>query len=222
MSGMTADVKKRSVWDGPKIRVLCVDDHAIVREGVSLIIEQQPDMEVAGVAESVEEAIAAFERLAPDVTLMDLRLGQGSGVDAIRAIKALNRLARVIVLTMYRGDEDVYRALEAGATTYLLKSTRSGDLARVVREVHAGQHVVAADVQAALAERRAGSTLTRREVQVLELLSTGMRNKEVGAALGISCETAHVHVRNILHKLNVQDRCAAVAVAVRRGILHWS
>jgi DNA-binding NarL/FixJ family response regulator len=208
--------------DNPRIRVLCVDDHRIVREGLSLIIGRQPDMDVVGLAASGEEAVELFLRLTPDVTLMDLQLGAMGGVEAIRVIRHHEPGARIVVLTMYQGDEDIYRALEAGAATYLLKDTLSDDLVRVVRQVHAGDHPIMPDVEARLAERAAGPTLTRREVQVIELISQGMRNKEIAASLGISEETAHVHVRNILAKLRVKDRSGAINVALRRGIIHIS
>jgi two-component system, NarL family, response regulator len=209
--------------DSGQIRVLCVDDHRIVREGLALIIARQPDMTVVGSAATGEEAVALFVRHRPDVTLMDLQLGAMSGVDAIRAIRREDAGARIVVLTMYHGDEDIHRALEAGATTYLLKDTLSDDLIGVVREVHAGgTPSIGPDVQARLAERAAGPTLTPREIQVVELISRGMRNKEIAAALGISEETAQVHVKNILAKLKVQDRTAAVNVALRRGMIHIS
>jgi len=203
-----------------QIRVLCVDDHRIVREGIGLIISRQPDMEVVGSAASGEEAIELFRSCRPDVTLMDLQLGAMGGVDAIRAIKALDADARIVVLTMYSGDEDIYRALQAGAVTYLLKDTLSDDLIRVVREVHSGKTPLGPDVEARLAERATRPRLTPREVQVVELIAQGMRNKEIAAALGISEETAQVHVKNILAKLKVKDRTAVVSVALRRGIIH--
>ena len=204
----------------PRIRVLCVDAHRLVRDGISLIIGRQSDMEVVGTAASGESAVEMFKQLQPDVTLMDLQLGPMSGVEAIRLIRRFDPTGRIIVLTMYQGDEDIYRALEAGATTYLLKDMLSDDLVRVVREVHAGGHPVQPEVAARLAGRASGPTLTPREMQVMELIAQGMRNKEVGAALGISEETAHVHVRNILTKLKVNDRSAAITVALRRGIIH--
>jgi DNA-binding NarL/FixJ family response regulator len=203
-----------------RIRVLCVDDHRLVREGLALIIGREPDMEIVGLASSGEESVELCGRLRPDVTLMDLQLGTMSGVEAIRTIKRQQPSARIVVLTMYQGDEDIHRALDAGAATYLLKDMLSDDLVRVVRQVHAGEQPVTPGVQARLAERAAGPTLTPREVQVIELVSQGMRNKEVAAALGISEETAHVHVRNILAKLKVNDRSAAITVALRRGIIH--
>jgi DNA-binding NarL/FixJ family response regulator len=204
----------------PRIRVLCVDDHRIVREGLALIVNHQPDMEVVGSVSSGEEAVERFMKLRPDITLMDLQLDGMSGVEAIRAIRKQAPNARIVVLTMYQGDEDIYRALQAGAATYILKDTLSDDLIRVVHEVHAGKHPVMPDVEARLAERAANPTLTPREIQVIELVSQGMRNKELAAELGISEETAHVHVRNILTKLKVKDRSAAITVAYRRGIIH--
>jgi DNA-binding NarL/FixJ family response regulator len=203
-----------------RIKVLCVDDHRIVRDGIALIIGRQPDMEVVAAVSSGESAIESYRNLQPDVTLMDLQLGTINGVEAIREIRRFAPTARIIVLTMYQGDEDIFRALEAGATTYLLKDMLSDDLVRVVREVHAGGHPVRPEVAAQLAARASGPTLTPREVQVMALVAQGMRNKEVGAALGISEETAHVHIRNILSKLKVNDRSAAVTVALRRGIIH--
>jgi two-component system NarL family response regulator len=206
----------------PKIRVLCVDDHRIVREGITLIISRQPDMEVVASAASGEEAIELFRQHQPDITLMDLQLGAMSGVDAIRAIRRETPGARIVVLTMYQGDEDIFRALDAGAATYLLKDMLSDDLIRVVREVHSGNQPIRPEVEALLAKRAAGSTLTNREVEVIDLIAQGMRNKEIAASLGISEETAQVHVKHILAKLKVKDRSAAITVALRRGIIHLS
>ncbi|HUR35610.1 MAG TPA: response regulator transcription factor [Vicinamibacterales bacterium] len=202
------------------IRVLCVEDHRIVREGLALIINQEPDMKVVGSCATVDEAIELYRTVRPDVTLMDLRLGSASGVDAIKAIRKENPDARIIVLTMYEGDEDIFRAHQAGASTYLLKDTLSSDLVRVVREVHAGQRPVLPEVQARLAERASMPTLTSREVEVLQLISQGLRNKEVGAMLGITEGTVQIHVKNIFAKLSVNDRTGAVQVAVRRGLIH--
>lgn len=199
---------------------MCVEDHRIVREGLALIINQEPDMKVVGSCATVDEAIDLFKTLRPDVTLMDLRLGSASGVDAIKAIRKEDPSARIIVLTMYEGDEDIYRAHQAGATTYLLKDTLSSDLVRVVREVHAGHRPVLPEVQARLAERASMPTLTSREIEVLQLISQGLRNKEVGAMLGITEGTVQIHVKNIFAKLNVNDRTGAVQVAVRRGLIH--
>jgi DNA-binding NarL/FixJ family response regulator len=205
----------------PLIRILCVDDHRIVREGIGLIIDRQTDMEVVGAAATGEEAVELALRLRPDVTLMDLQLGAMSGVQTIRAIRANEPDARIVALTMYQGDEDIYRAIEAGAAAYLLKDTLSEDLIRIVRAVHAGGNPeLTPDVQARLAERATRPTLTSRELQVVELMSLGMRNKEIAAALAISDETAQVHVKNILGKLDAKDRTAAVSIAARRGIIH--
>ena len=202
------------------IRVMCVEDHRIVREGLALIINQEPDMKIVGSCATVDEAIEVYRTVRPDVTLMDLRLGGASGVDAIKAIRRENPDARIIVLTMYEGDEDIFRAHQAGATTYLLKDTLSSDLVRVVREVHAGERPVLPEVQARLAERASMPTLTAREIEVLQLISQGLRNKEVGAMLGITEGTVQIHVKNIFAKLSVNDRTAAVQVAVRRGLIH--
>jgi two-component system, NarL family, response regulator len=203
----------------PRIRVMCVEDHRIVREGLALIINQEPDMEVVGSYASGEEAVSLYRACRPDVTLMDLRLGKMSGVEAIKAIRKEHPEARIVVLTMYEGDEDIYRAHQAGATTYLLKDTLSADLIRVVRQVHAGQRPVMPTVEARLKERAASPTLTSREIEVLQLISEGMRNKEVGATLGIAEGTVQIHVKNIFGKLNVNDRTAAVQIAVRRGLV---
>jgi DNA-binding NarL/FixJ family response regulator len=203
-----------------RIRVLCVDDHRIVREGIGLIIARQADMEVVGSAATGEDAVLQFRRERPDVTLMDLQLPTMSGLDAIRSIRREDADARIIVLTMYQGDEDIHRALSAGATTYLLKDTLSDDLIRFVREVHAGRSPIRADVKARLDERAGQPTLTPREVQVMELVSEGRRNKEIATLLGISEETVQVHLKNIFVKLKVGERTAAVNVALRRGIVH--
>jgi DNA-binding NarL/FixJ family response regulator len=202
------------------IRVLCVDDHRIVREGIALILAREPDIQVVASAANADEAVAEFKRHRPDVTLMDLRLGERNGIDAIKEIRRDYPDARIVVLTMYQGDEDIHRALSAGAATYLLKDALSDDLIRVVREVHAGGHPMAPDVRARLDQRAAHPTLTPREIQVLQLVSLGKRNKEIAAILGLSDDTVPVHVKNIFAKLRVNERTAAVNVALRRGIIH--
>jgi DNA-binding NarL/FixJ family response regulator len=199
---------------------LCVDDHAIVRQGIALLVGLQPDIEVVGSAASGEEAVALFRTHRPDVTLMDLQLPVMSGLDAIGVIRRECPDAHIIVLTMYHGDEDIRRALQVGARTYLLKDTLADDLVRVIREVHNGERPIQADIQARLSERAGERSLTPREVEVVELISLGMRNKEIAASLGISEDTAQVHVKNVLAKLKVNDRSAAVSVALRRGIIH--
>lgn len=202
------------------IRVLCVDDHSIVRDGITFIIARQPDMTVVGSATTADEAVGMFRHHRPDITLMDLRLRGSSGTDAIEAIRREYPDARIIVLTMYDGDEDIYRALKAGAATYLLKDTLSDDLIRVVREVHSGKRPVHPYVEARLAERSSHPTLTPREVEVMELIMRGLRNKEIAPLLGISELTVQVHVKSIFAKLQVNDRTRAVQVALRRGIVH--
>jgi two-component system NarL family response regulator len=203
-----------------RIRVLCVDDHAIVREGLSLIINREPDMRVVSSASNAQEAVSVFRRDHPDVTLMDLRLGSTSGTAAIQSIIRESPEARIVVLTMYEGDEDIHRAMQAGAITYLLKDMLSDDLIRVVRDVHGGKKPMGDGVFARLAQRASHPALTPREVAVLELLAQGMRNKEIAAALGISEGTVPVHMKSIFVKLEVNDRTAAINVAVRRGIIH--
>lgn len=205
-----------------KIRILCVDDHSIVLEGIALIINREPDMQVVASATSGDESIDLFRRVRPDVTLMDLRLHGLSGTEVIQAIRRIDGEARIIVLTMFDGHEDIHRAMQAGAVTYLLKDTLSDDLIRVVRDVHSGKRPVPAGVEARLAERSAHPTLTPREVQVMELVTQGLRNKEIGASLGISEGTVTVHIKSIFAKLGVNDRTAAVNIALRRGIVHLS
>ena len=202
------------------IRVMCVDDHRIVREGITVIIDRESDMSVVGTASTGEEAVAVFKRERPDVTLMDLQLPRMTGLEAIRQIRQEDPDARIIVLTMYQGDEDIHRALAAGAATYLLKDTLSDDLIRFVREVHSGRRPLRPEVRAALDERASAPTLTPREIQVMELVAEGRRNKEIASSLAISEETVQVHLRNIFAKLKVSERTAALNVAIRRGIVH--
>ena len=201
------------------IRVLCVDDHPVVLEGVALVLGLQADIQVVGLAASGEEAVALHRAKRPDITLMDLRLPVMSGLDAIRAIVKDFPDSRIVVLTTYDGDEDIARALNAGAVTYLIKDTVPGDLVRAIREVHMGGRPIQPDVRARLEERAKHSTLTKRETEVVELMGKGMRTKEIAAVLGISEDTAHVHAKHVLAKLGVHDRTAAVMVAVRRGII---
>jgi two-component system NarL family response regulator len=201
--------------------VLCVDDHKVVREGIALLLDRQPDVRVVASAASVEEAVELYREHSPDVTIMDLQLGSQSGIEAIREIRHLNPDARVIVLSMFHGDEDIFRAIEAGATAYVVKESLSTVLIQTVRDIHAGKPpALSALVQARLDERAAGRALTPRERQVIELISKGMRNKEIADSLQISEETVQVHLKNIFAKLHVQDRTAALTEAVRRGVIH--
>jgi DNA-binding NarL/FixJ family response regulator len=175
---------------------------------------------VVAEAANGEEAVEMYQRFRPGVTLMDLQLPRLNGLEATRAIRRLDPGARIVVLTMYQGDEDIYRAIQAGAAGYVLKDSVSDELLRVIREVHGGGTAVPPDVAAKLALRPSQTALTAREVQVLEVLTTGMRNKEIADVLGITEETARTHIKNIFNKLNVHDRTAALAEAVRRGLIH--
>jgi DNA-binding NarL/FixJ family response regulator len=202
------------------IRVLCADDHRLMREGIARIVGVQSDMTVVAQASDGEQAVAQFLKYRPDVTLMDLEMPTMTGIQAIQAIRGHHADARIVVLTMYHGDEDIHRAIAAGAMGYLLKDTLPDDLIRVIREVHSGRRAIPPEIAAALEQRASQPTLTFRESQVLELLATGKRNKEIAAALGISGDTASAHIKSIFQKFNVHDRTAALAEALRRGIIH--
>lgn len=201
------------------ITVLCADDHPLVREGIESMIGRQPDMTLVASAATSEEAVELFHRHTPDVTLMDLQMPVAGGLEAIRLIRAESPDARIVVLTTYEGDEHIFRALRAGAATYLLKDTLSADLVRIVREVHAGRQVMPPNVVKLLEDREHQGTLTAREAEVVALIAKGSRNVDIARELKITEETVKAHVRNILTKLHVTDRSAAVTVAVRRGII---
>jgi DNA-binding NarL/FixJ family response regulator len=204
----------------PFIRVLCVDDHPMVLEGLVAIIARQPDMQLVGTATTGSQAIQLFRKHQPDVTLMDLRLPGISGLEAISAIRSEFPASRIIVLTMFQGEEDIHRALEAGATTYVLKDVRTPELMRIVREVHDGKQPMPPSVASLLATREERELLTGRQVEVLHLLAKGLHNKDIATTLDITHETAKVHVKNILAKFGVNDRMAAVKIALQRGIIH--
>jgi len=197
-----------------------VDDHPILRTGLGASIGAESDMEIVAAASNGQEAVELFGRHHPDITLMDLKMPVMGGVEAIQAIRSQYPSAKVIVLSTYQGDEDIYRALQAGATTYVLKDTLAEDLVRVIREVFAGGRPLPTPVAQRLADRMLHPDLTARELDVLRLIAKGMRNKEIAARLGISEETTQGHVKNILSKFGLHDRTEAVAVAVRRGIVH--
>jgi two-component system NarL family response regulator len=205
---------------GAPIRIMIADDHPVVREGFGAMLETEPDMTVVAQARSGEEALELFRRERPDVTLMDLRMPGMSGVDAIRAIRREFPDSRLIVLTTYDGDEDIYRALEAGAQAYLLKDMFCDEILAAIRAVHAGQRRIPAAVGTRLAERMTGLDLSRREHQVLELVAKGRSNKEIATDLQITEATVKGHLTNILGKLGVTDRTQAVIAALRRGIVH--
>jgi two-component system NarL family response regulator len=205
---------------GAPIRIMIADDHPVVREGFAAMIETEPGMTVVGQARTGEESLELFRRVRPDVTLMDLRMPGMGGVEAIRAIRREFPDSRVIVLTTYDGDEDIYRALEAGAQAYLLKDTICDEILAAIRAVHAGQRRIPAAVGTRLADRVTGMHLSDREQRVLELVATGKSNKEIAAALEITEATVKGHMTNILGKLGVTDRTQAVITAIRRGLVH--
>jgi DNA-binding NarL/FixJ family response regulator len=206
----------------PVIKVLCVDDHRLMREGIVRIIGFDEGVQVVAEAGTGEEAVERFLQHRPDVTLMDLQLRGMNGLQAIRTIRSLQPDARIVVLTMYEGDETIYDALEAGAVGYLLKDSVPGDLIRVIREVHSGLRSIPTHIEAKLEARIGRPKLTVREKEVLDLLARGMRNKEIAAELRISEETTRAHIKGIFQKLRVHDRTAALAEALRRGLARVS
>ena len=204
-----------------RIRVLIADDHALVRRGLAAIINMEDDATVVGEAGDGEEAVAQWRRLRPDVTLMDLRMPKVEGVQAIRQIRAEDPGAGIIVLTTFDHDEDIYAGLRAGAKAYLLKDVQPEELFRCIRAVHAGEAYLQPKVAAKLAQRVQEESLTEREVQILKLLAEGKSNRAIGQGLFITESTVKSHLKSLFVKLDVTSRAEAIALAAKRGLIHF-
>jgi len=204
----------------PRIRVFCVDDHPLMREGIAAVIGNEPDMQLVAEASTGHEAIQGFREHHPDVTLMDVRMPDMGGIDALLAIRTQSADARVIMLTTFEGDAEIQRALEAGAQGYMLKSMPRKQLVDMIRKVHAGKKHIPPEVAAQLIEHLGDETLSKGEVEVLEKVAGGNRNSDIAALLFISEETVKGHIKHIMEKLGASDRTEAVAVGIRRGIIH--
>jgi DNA-binding NarL/FixJ family response regulator len=205
--------------EAPKIRVFSVDDHPLLREGIAAVINNQRDMVMVAQASSGREAVQQFREHRPDVTLMDLRLPDISGIDALMAIRGEFPDARIAMLTTFEGDVEIQRALAAGARGYVLKNMPPNELVEVVRQIHAGKKRIPQEIAAQLAEHVADEALTERERDVLRHVAGGNRNKDIAEQLFISEETVKVHVKHVMEKLGARDRTEAVAIGVRRGII---
>ena len=202
-----------------RIRVFSVDDHPLLREGIAAIINNQQDMVMVAQAANAQDALLQFRKHLPDVTLMDLRLPDMSGIETMIAIRAEFPEARVIMLTTFEGDVEIKRALESGARGYVLKSMPPKELVEVIRQVHAGKKRIPPQLAAQLAEHMSDEPLTEREVEVLGQIAGGNRNRDIAERLFISEETVKVHIKHIMEKLGASDRTQAVAIGIRRGII---
>ncbi len=203
-----------------KIRVLSIDDHPLVREGLAALINDQPDMRIVGQGSTGHEAIKLFHDLQPDVALMDVRLPDMSGIDAMITILSAFPEARVIVVTSSEGDVEMQRALEGGAKGYMLKSMPSKEVLEAIRKVHAGKKAIPPEIAAHLANHMSDEALTAREVEILQQVAEGNRNRDIAERLFISEGTVKVHIQHIMEKLGANDRTQAITIAVRRGIIH--
>ena len=201
------------------IRVLAVDDHPLLREGIAALIGNQSDMQLVGEASNGQEALEEFRKHRPDVTLMDLQMPEMSGIDAISAIRSEFPDARIVVLTTHAGDFQVSRAIKAGARGYLLKGLLRKELLETIRAVHVGQKRLSVEIAAEIAEHAADDILTSREIEVLRLIAAGNANKEIARKLSLTEETVKSHIKNILAKLGVNDRTHAVTIGLKRGII---
>ncbi len=201
------------------IRILIVDDHPVVRAGLASMLGTQAELELVGAAPSGEEALRMLDTLHPEVILLDLRMPGMSGVAMLQALKASGRPVRVIILTNYETDEDIYRAVQAGAQGYLLKDTSLREMVEAIRAVHAGKRYIPRHIASRLAERMVRTNLTSRELEILKMLAKGPTNKQIGHALGISDNTVRNHVLKIIEKLEVSDRTEAATTAIQRGLI---